>query len=158
MIGETKYYELSYLANPQLAPEDAARIDEELRGMLGAYQATLDSWDSPKRKPLSYAIQRETEAHAGALRFTCAREYATAIESTMKKNKNIMRFMLLEWKKTPPRRVPRIQKTEKPKEEYVPTDEKALDEKLEEIFGETITTGEQPNESRTKSENEIQQT
>ena len=138
MITEVKYYELSYLIRPALAQEDAARVEEEFRNLLGGLQAAFDSWDSPKRRQLSYPIQKETEAYLGALRFTIAKEHATTIEKAVKKNKDVIRFMLLEWKKSPQRRERRITRPVEQKDEQVPTDEKALDEKLEEIFSQNI--------------------
>ena len=134
MLTETKYYELSYLLKPALQPEEAIRFEEELRVTLDNFHAALESWDSPRRKPLSYLIANETEAYMGALRFTMPREHAHDLEETMKKNKNVMRSVLLGWRKNPPRRITHPARPVEQKDEQVPTDEKALDEKLEEIF------------------------
>ncbi len=137
MTQVTKYYEVSYLVGPSVNDVEVTAIDENLRTLLGSFDAVIDSWDSPKRRRLAYPIDKVTEAFFGALRFTAPREHAGKINETLKKTKNILRFMLLKWHKTPPRRMPRIMTTPA-KEEQVPTDEKALDEKLEEIFGVAI--------------------
>lgn len=147
MASDTKYYELSYIAPSSLNEEGATLLDESLRALLASFDATIDSWDSPKQRRLAHSIDKATEAFFGALRFTAPRTEAVKINESMKKAKHIMRFMLLEWRKAQPRRAPRLAHTVT-KEEQLPTDEKALDERLEEIFGETIGAGDQPNESK----------
>ncbi len=134
----TKYYELSYLVKPELTPEDATRVEEELRALLGERQAVLESWDGPKQRRLSYPIGKATEAYIGALRFVMSKEHVDALRAGVKKNKNLLRFMLLGWRKPSPQRERRAERKERPKEVYVPTDEKALNEKLEEIFAKQI--------------------
>jgi len=132
-----KYYELSYILSPSLSEADIAQSEEELRILLGSLDTTLDSWDSPKRRYLPYPIQKHTEGFSGALRFTMPIEKVSSLEEAMKQNKNVLRFMVLEWQKAQPRRINKLHKGPV-KEEQVPTDEKALDEKLEEILAKNV--------------------
>jgi len=133
MDPETKYYELSYLLPATLTAEETAQKEEEIRTFLAKEGASIDSWDSPKLRRLPYLIKKQQEAYAGALRFTILRKATGTVQETLRMKPWIMRLMLLEWKKLPPRR-PRPQIRKAPDEARVPTDEKALNKKLEEIF------------------------
>jgi len=138
MNQDTKYYEISYIASPSINTEEsAATLDEGLRTLLASHDGVIDSWDGPRQRRLAYSVCKTGDAFFGALRFTAPREQAEKINESIKKTKNLSRFMLLEWRKAQPRRVVRPAHTIT-KEEQLPTDEKALDEKLEEIFGETV--------------------
>lgn len=134
MSGETKYYELSYLLSPSLSPDDVLASEEELRVLLGGYNTTIDSWDSPKPRRLAYPIKDETEAYMGALRFMMSPENSVQLKRALDNKKKLLRTFFVEWRKAPPRRYPRMTRPVQ-KEEQVPTDEKALDEKLNELFG-----------------------
>jgi small subunit ribosomal protein S6 len=133
MTTEAKYYEISYLVKPTVSQEEAEGVDTSLRDLLADLGAVLESWDGPKRKRLAYPIEDAQEAFFGALRFNAAKDQISSIEGRLRDRKDLMRFMLLHWKKAPQRTAPRIRRPIE-KEEQVPTDEKALDEKLEEIF------------------------
>lgn len=149
MLQETKYYELSYLLRPSLAADDVSAAETAIRSLLGSYEATVDTWDTPKRRSLPYPIKKATDAYFGAIRFTTQREYAPSIQEKLREDGNVLRFTLLEWKKQLPRK-PMKAKVLTQKEEQVPTDIKALDEKLEALFGENAPgSGEtQPHESQ----------
>ena len=108
-------------------------VEEEIRVLLGSYDAIVDSWDSPKVRRLSYSINDEMQAYLGALRFTISPEHTESLKKNMANKKKIMRFFLVAWKKAVPRRFMKTRPMTK--EEQVPTDEKALDEKLNELFG-----------------------
>lgn len=148
MSAETKYYEISYIASPALREEELLALDENLRALITSHEATIDSWDMPKMRRLAYQVGHATEAFFGALRFTAPKAEVEKIRGALKKIKELLRFMMLEWRKIEPRRIMRATQTHAVKEEQQPTDEKALDQKLEEIFGETINVGEQTNESQ----------
>lgn len=143
MPGETKYYELSYLISPSISQDEATAMEEELRVLLGGYETTIDSWDSPKPRRLAYPIKDETEAYMGALRFTMSPKHSLNLTHALDNKKKLLRTFFVEWKKAPPRRYPKITRPIQ-KEEQVPTDEKALDEKLNEIFGTPTDTNAKP--------------
>jgi ribosomal protein S6 len=139
MKNGTKYYEFSYLLPPTISHEEALSLEESFRSLLGSFEAVLDSWDSPKRRNLAYSIANGREAYLGALRFTATPNAAVELKEKLRENKSLTRFMVLEWKKAlPPRRKPIMPRpadqvtTETPVE---PTDEKVIDEKLDEILG-----------------------
>ncbi|MBI2052879.1 MAG: 30S ribosomal protein S6 [Candidatus Ryanbacteria bacterium] len=135
MAQELEYYELTYLLPPSISEEEATSIAENLKSLLGSYSAEIDSWDSPRKRFLAYHIQREKEAYVGALRFTAGPEQAGEIKEKAKMRKPILRTMLMKWQKEIPRQKPvRPSYTPKPELE-VPTDEQALDRRLEEILG-----------------------
>ena len=136
MVDGTKYYEISYLINPTLSQDEALVLEDDIKSLVGRHGAVLESWDSPKRRRLSYLIEDHNEAYLGALRFTAPRVASKEISESLDENKNIIRFMHLGWKKTPPRKKHFIAKPVRTEEE-VQTDQKALDEKLDEILGPT---------------------
>ena len=128
-----KYYELSYILSPSLKEEEVVTIEEELKTLLANAGAQMESWDNPKRQFLAYEINDSKEAVFGAYRFNVAKDKIEALQKSLRGNSKIIRFMLLEWKKFEARvRLPKPPMRQA--EEQVPTDEKALDEKLEEIF------------------------
>lgn len=132
----TKYYEISYVFSPTLSEEELMRAEEELRVLIDDFKGHLESWDSPKRRFLPYEIKKHTEGYFGALRFTLPVASVNGFKEKIAEKKTILRSMFLEWKKAPARRMMKMHKPTK--EEQVPTDEKALDEKLEEILAKNI--------------------
>ena len=132
-MGKAKYYEISYIVRPTGGEDNAESIDSSLRGLLAERGAIIESWDSPKPRTLSYEINKSREAVFGALRFNAKSEEIEKIEEQLRERKDLLRFMLLEWKKAPLRTFTRThkpaEKTETPAES-----DKAIDEKLDEIF------------------------
>ena len=136
MSEKIRYYEVSYLLNPALQPDQTTAAENDLRAILGTHGAVIDSYDSPRIKTLAYPIKEQTEAYAGAFRFYGPRDDANAIRDELKKKSDIIRSMLLEWKKAPERKK---QPTLLPfKKEEKRAAAKALDQTLEEILGETL--------------------
>ena len=134
-MEKQRYYEISYLLAPSLREEDASACEDEIRSMLSVHEANLESWDSPKRRNLSYPIHDEREAYMGAIRFTVDTAKAPEIRESLAKKKHILRSILVEWQKAPIRRKPLVERKPEPTAEQLPTDEKALEQKLEEILG-----------------------
>lgn len=117
--------------------ESADATHEKIRNLVSSESAEIDSWDTPKPRRLAYPIRKEGEVYAGALRFTAAPSAIPQIQDKLKHEKEILRFLLLGWKK-PEERRPIFKAPPRHEEAKVPTDEKALDEKLEEILGKNI--------------------
>ena len=136
MVDGTKYYEISYLINPTISQDEALVLGDDIKSLLGRHGAVLESWDSPNRRRLAYPIQNHNEAYLGALRFTAPRVASQEISESLDENKNIIRFMHLGWKRTPPRKKHFIAKPVRTEEE-TQIDQKTLDEKLDEILGQT---------------------
>jgi len=131
MIGESKYYEISYLIRPTGGEEGAITIENSLRDLLAGAGAILESWDSPKSRTLSYEMNKSRDAVFGALRFNAKSEEIATIEEQLRERKDLVRFMLLEWKKAPTRTF----RARKPTEKETPAEsEEAIDEKLDEIL------------------------
>ena len=135
MAKEAQYYEISYLVSPLVKEEEAQSVEETMRSLVDSFGAEIDSWDSPRKRPLAYSIQDEKEAYAGAIRFILAPGRAHELGEKIKGEKHIMRTMMLQWKK-PAERKPLMHRPPVQKEEQIPTDEIALDKRLEEILGE----------------------
>ena len=137
MAKEIQSYELTYVASPRLSEDQAASLQEDIRVLLGSHDAEIESWDSPKRRRLAYLVHDENEAYLGSLHFTAAPDRAVKIERAIGSQKNILRSLVTKWQKPHLRQRLFTQKPLRQVEEQVPTDEKALDEKLEEILGNT---------------------
>lgn len=135
MKNGTKYYEFSYSLPGTLTHDEALAKETELRGILGALEVTLDSWDSPKRQMLAYPIREERESYIGALRFTTTPDVSVRLQEELREQPSLKRFMVLEWKKAVPmRRKPAHQQTSA-EASLAPVDEAVIDEKLDEILG-----------------------
>lgn len=134
MAEATKGYEVAYLIRADLPEEAVQTVADGLRSILGSFDAEIDSWDTPRRRILAYPISKEREAYVGAFRFRGITEKIPELAKKLSNEKHLLRTMLLEWKKQPERRV-FIKPATVHKEERVPTDEVALEAKLEEILG-----------------------
>ncbi len=134
MQKDSKFYEIFYLIKPIVSEDEAIDTENRIRTILGAHKAEIESWDAPRKARLAYPMGEEGEAYRGAIRFHVSPEHTKSIQDKLKTEKNIIRTMLSGWKKIP-ERVPVFPRPVVRKEEPVPTDEKALEEKLEEIFG-----------------------
>lgn len=137
MSNGTLYYEISYLISPNLSEDEAVSFEGQLRAILGTYEADVESWDSPRRRQLAYPIEGEREAYLGALRFSMDATCAHKLQEKLKSEKSIMRSFFARWVKPPVRIRPpfRAVSPPTPVETQTRTDEKALEDKLEEILG-----------------------
>ena len=136
MQKDAKYYEILYLVTPTASDNEALDAENRVRAILEAHKAEIESWDAPRKARLAYPIHDETESYRGAIRFHVLPEQTKSIREKLKTEKNIMRTSLVEWKKVI-ERAPVLPRPIIRKEEPVPTDEKALQEKLDEILGVT---------------------
>lgn len=141
-----RYYELNCLISPNCSEEELGILQEKIKNSIQEEGGVLFETKSPIRKSLGYSIKTKVHPKTGlsylaALSFNLAPEKLESLETRLKSEAQILRHLILQKKskmamkgmtKTP--FVP-IKKTERVKKEKVEL--KEIEEKLEEILGET---------------------
>lgn len=133
--SEPKLYEVSYFlkaSDLSEAAENASRI----AGIIEKEHGIITFTAEPALKPLSYPLNKTTEAYWGWLRFLLKPEALINIKEGFKNESPILRFMLVNAKKEERLREP----LHKRKQPILASPEKqadleAIDKKLEEILG-----------------------
>ncbi|MCH7883057.1 30S ribosomal protein S6 [Patescibacteria group bacterium] len=137
MMQESKpiLYEISYFLQA-ISPEESAGKTNLVSDMIEKEHGVIASQIQPVLKPLSYPIQKKTEAYWGWLKFMAKPEVVTSIKENLKARPEILRFMLVRAKKEELIEQP-LRKRRRPvasPEKQAKIEE--IDKKLEEILGE----------------------
>ena len=129
-----RYYELTYIASPELSESDAKNIQQKLISSIQDKEGILDSSTNPEEIELSYLIKKRGQAYLTSLIFYFKSENIDNLKKEIKAENSILRFLLFA-KKNPKKvkiskRSPApVEKTEKKKVEL-----KDIEQKLEEIL------------------------
>lgn len=146
MTKEAQLYEIGLLLKPELSEADAAAELGVVRSYIEKQGGLLERTRDPKTRTLSYPIKKITRAYFAALQFLASPATIASIRQDLKTNQNILRHLLLSWKREPVRPVAlhkviapvsSMQSGEK-KIEGEPAEkvnEQELDKKLDEILG-----------------------
>lgn len=141
-----KRYELTFLITPDLPEEEAKGFQQKINSQIQEEGGVLDEGNLLLRRRLAYPISKKTEAYLASTVFQLNPDKIASLETKLKTEKQILRYILLFLKKTrkmPPRRVrpsaikPRVTVTEKvltPEEKKVELQE--IGKKLDEILDE----------------------
>ncbi len=127
-----KPYEITYLIVPSLTAEEAGLFHEEVKKIITKNNGLLGSEQVPTKKTLAYPIKKSSEGYLSSVDFNASPEEAKKIAESVKKEKNVLRHILIgkQIKKKDeegPRRKRRSLKPEK-------ASLKEIDEKLDDIL------------------------
>ncbi len=147
MHTDKKPYEVGYLLSPLIPEEGVMKVLEEVRVSIESKGALIENTQNPKYLRLAYPIKKQTHGYFGAIQFHVAPSLIHEVKEALDKNEQILRHLIIEWKKEPPRQQPAL-KAFQPKEPAAPgtasepaepAEEKAseqeIDKKLDEILG-----------------------
>ena len=137
-----KYYELTYLISPDSLEEEVKDFQEKINSLIQTEEGILEQGVKPAKKKLGYQIKKKSEAFLGIQDFRLNPEKLGALEKKLKKEKKLLRYMILAKPRTREvlvrgKKVPRkpIRKPIKVKKEEK-VELKDIEKKLEEILGE----------------------
>ena len=143
---DSKNYELSYLLSPSLNEEEVLTYAGKLTTLIEESKGMIRRVEGPKKRQLSYPINKQKQAYFGWTTFSLAPEFAVSLEKKLKGQESMLRHLLVEEEvevlrpmplrvvpSRPVRPRPAPLKMPKPVEEKL--DLEALDKKLEEILG-----------------------
>lgn len=139
-------YELAFHLLPELAEEESVKRFREIEGAVTQLGGTILASREPKKQHLSYQINHKKYGLFGVVNFKSPTETITQLESQLKLNNSILRFLVLKIKenakvlKTLKESTPRSRiKThtppkpeEKPKEEIKP---EVMEKQIEDVIG-----------------------
>lgn len=141
------YYQLSYLISPELSPEEAEIFSDKIASIVTNVGGILEKTEKPQKKSLAYKIKKQGVAYLTSVYFNLDPENAKELEKALKKESQILRFLLFKDKiqkeeiipiapqaKTPPSfQLPELpQKKEKVEEKIELGD---IEKTLKEILG-----------------------
>lgn len=141
-----KNYEIDIIVSPDLSEEEAKLTKEKVSSFILEAGGTLTEAKDPLRTRTGYAIAKKREAYLVEFSFTLEPEKLKDLQTRIKEEKQILRFMVLNKKieKEPPaERRPRPILTESAAEEEAPRETvknekkvelEEIEEKLEEIL------------------------
>jgi ribosomal protein S6 len=149
--AENRIYEVGYLILPTVPEGDVPREITAIKDALDKEKASIISEEFPKFRPLAYPIekrvgegyQKYANGYFGWVKFETSAKSALRIEQEFKKNKSILRYLLIktvrEHTLTAGRpRVDRRERREAPKgaPASAPVSEAELDKSIEKLIAE----------------------
>ncbi len=128
-----KSYELTYIANPKLSPEDVSALQERIFGFITKEDGTPGKASAPSKKRLAYPVKKHEEAHFSSLELSVEEGKLKSLEEAIKKEKDILRYLII--KKPAVKKMVFETKTEKrrslrPKKAQLEEIDKKIDEML----------------------------
>ncbi len=148
-----QYYELAFHISSNLEEADVQKTRQDLEKMVTSNGGVITFAKDPEKIRLAYPIKHQMNAYFGHFNFTLAvpEDSVQKIRDEIRLNNNVLRFLILKHMPQPKadkedlvrrlamaekRRVRAMKAAEKPvgHKEVAPADEKAIDEKLEEII------------------------
>lgn len=127
------FYELTYLLDPDLTEKEQREQREAILNLITKNGGILNEINLPKKVKLYFPIKKKREGFLADLTFFIEKEKLPEIEKRLKREKGVMRFLILRKKGERP--AVEIQKFE-PKKEKVSLEE--IDKKLKEILKEEL--------------------
>lgn len=96
-----KYYELTYLISPDLDQEKAEKLFQEIISFLQEKEAILNIKEEKIKKiDLAYPIKNKEKAYLATVEFYLLPEKIKEVGKKIKENKNILRYLLLNKKRS----------------------------------------------------------
>jgi len=141
-----KYYELTYLISSEVKEEDIKKLIEEINSFIQKEKGTITKSKNPFPETLAYPIKKQRTASLVSLEFYSDPEKVEDLRKKLKKETEILRFLLVS-KKVPYKRVVDTESVENKVLEDKPTADKKekvekkvelkeIEKKLEEILKE----------------------
>ncbi len=90
-----KTYELTYLITPSLTQEDATAFHEKIKSIIKK-DCQEDKEQFPKKIALAYQIEEVDEAYLACIDFQTTSDKINDLQKNLKKEKSIIRFLLVE--------------------------------------------------------------
>ncbi len=90
-----KPYELTYLIVPSFTSEEAGVFHEGIKKTISKNGGALGSEQTPTRKTLAYPIKKNTEGYLSSIDFDANPEDAKKVGEEIRKEKNILRHILI---------------------------------------------------------------
>jgi len=139
--GQAKLYEVAYLINSTLTLEEAQNLHQTFKNVIQDLGGLIENDGEVMRKHLSYEIKKMHEAYLAYFRFTIQPEKIGELNTKLN-SPQVLRHLILQAKRVPPRPV-RIRSIKTKPEEIkkVPAQPapsaniEEIDKKLEEILG-----------------------
>jgi len=125
-----KYYELTYLASPELSEAEVKELKQKINASVQNKGGILDFSSEPFKINLKYPIKKVIEAYLITLIFNLKQEDVQGLDKEIKTEGKILRFLLFSKIKA---KEPEIEIEEPPKEESVtePLATKKTEKKVE---------------------------
>ncbi|OGM96772.1 MAG: 30S ribosomal protein S6 [Candidatus Yanofskybacteria bacterium RIFCSPHIGHO2_01_FULL_39_44] len=148
---ERQNYELAFHISPTLDEADVQKTRQDLEKYITSHGGAVSFVKDPERIRLAYPINHQLNTFFGFFNFNLeSPEAVQQIRDELRLNPNVVRFLILKQKEVSKskqdgvvrrlamaeKRRTRMAKPEKPtvKQQVPKADEKAIDEKLEEII------------------------
>jgi small subunit ribosomal protein S6 len=125
-----KYYELTYLASPELSENEAKELQQKINSSVQNKEGILDFFSEPFKINLKYPIKKINEAYLITLIFNLKQEDIPALEKEIKAEEKIIRFLLFSKTKA---KEPEFEIEETPREKDItePVITKKTEKKVE---------------------------
>jgi small subunit ribosomal protein S6 len=129
-----RYYELTYLISPDLSEEELKTFSEKINSLIQDQGGILDKSSKIIKKSLAYPIKEKGSAFLKSITFYLNGEKLSSLEKSLKKDKKILRFLLLNKPLPKTTKKPLLKPEKKKIREKVEL--KDIEKKLEEILKE----------------------
>ncbi len=127
-----KPYEITYLIDSSLTAEEAESFHEDIKKTVKENKGVPGSEQKPTRKTLAYPINKKTEGYLASVDFEAGAKEVTEIRKKVEKEKNILRYLIIE------KQIAKKEEKERPSKKKTLKPEKAklkeIDDKINEIL------------------------
>ena len=136
-----KYYELAYLAAPEISDENLTALKEKVVAFVQKKGEILGEVRPPIKRILGYPIKKRKNAFLATIYFSAPADLANDLKKMLDKEKEILRYLIIIKREPAEAAAPPIpEKFKKAPAEFKKTREpkvelEEIEKKLEEILG-----------------------
>ncbi len=91
-----KLYEIAYIADPEMSPEEASSLQERVVGVITEKGGTPGNNGSPQKRKLAYKVKKNGEAYFSSVEFSAEEDKIKEIEEEIRKESSILRRLLIK--------------------------------------------------------------
>lgn len=88
------YYELTYLASPTFTHEEVINFHEKIKSHISKEKGVTSTEQEPIKKTLAYPVKKHSQAYLASIDFEIDIENISKIKDIIKKENNILRYIL----------------------------------------------------------------
>ncbi len=127
-----KLYELNYIVAPDLTEKEALSYGEEIKNTITKKKGVLGKEKGPSKITLAYPINYKTEGYLFSVNFNSSEENLKKIKEKIKKEKSILRFLIVkkDERATKEERKSSLRKKSKPEKAKLSDIDKKIDEMI----------------------------
>ncbi len=91
-----KLYELTFLVVPEFSQKEAESYHQEIKDIITKSGAEVKKDKEPTKQKLAYLVNKKAEGYLSSIDFVAEEKIQEKIDKKIKKEKNILRFLIIK--------------------------------------------------------------